>query len=92
MMTMYRNAPSDGFERLAPLFRELDRPALVLWGQKDPFVPVEQAYLQRQSFPSAQVVVLEDSGHWPFIDNPDEAARHIVPFLERQLAGVPAAA
>jgi pimeloyl-ACP methyl ester carboxylesterase len=92
MMTMYRDAPSDGFERLAPLFRELDRPALVLWGQKDPFVPVEQAYLQRQSFPSAEVVVLEDSGHWPFIDNPDEAARHIVPFLERQLAGVPAAA
>jgi pimeloyl-ACP methyl ester carboxylesterase len=91
MMTMYRAAPPDGFERLAPLFRELDRPALVLWGEKDPFVPVEQAYLQRESFPSAEVVVLEGSGHWPWIDNPEGAAAHIVPFLERQLAQAPTA-
>jgi pimeloyl-ACP methyl ester carboxylesterase len=86
MMTMYRAAPPDGFERLAPLFRELDRPALVVWGEKDPFVPVEQAHRQRESFPSAEVVVLEGSGHWPFVDNPEEAAAHIVPFLEAQLA------
>lgn len=84
MMEMYRGAPPSGFERLAPLFRELDRPALALWGAKDPFVPSGQAALQRESFPGAEVVVLEDSGHWPFIDNPDEASRHIVPFLERQ--------
>jgi pimeloyl-ACP methyl ester carboxylesterase len=92
MMTMYRAAPPDGFERLGPLFRELDRPALVLWGGKDPFVPVEQAHLQRDSFPSAEVVVLEDSGHWPFIDDPEGAASHIVPFLRRQLVGAAAPA
>ena len=92
MMQMYRDAPPSGFERLGPLFRELDRPALVLWGKKDPFVPAEQAYLQRESFPSADVVVLEGSGHWPFIDNPERAAEHIVPFLESQLVGAPGAA
>jgi pimeloyl-ACP methyl ester carboxylesterase len=86
MMTMYRAAPPGGFERLAPLFRKLDRPALVLWGERDPFVPVEQAHRQRESFPSAEVVVLEGSGHWPFVDNAEEAASHIVPFLEAQLA------
>lgn len=85
MMQMYRGAPPSGFERLAPLFRELDRPALALWGGKDPFVPSEQADLQRQSFPRAEVVVLEESGHWPYIDDPEGAAHHIVPFLERQL-------
>jgi pimeloyl-ACP methyl ester carboxylesterase len=92
MMTMYRAAPPGGFERLVPLFSKLDRPALVLWGRKYPFVPVEQAYRQKESFPSAEVVVLEDSGHWAFIDNPEEAAHHIVPFLERQLIPAPAAA
>jgi pimeloyl-ACP methyl ester carboxylesterase len=90
MMTMYRAAPPDGFERLAPLFRELDRPALVLWGENDPFVPVAQAHRQKESFPSADVVILEGSGHWPWIDNPEGAAAHIVPFLERQLTTVPA--
>ena len=85
MVTMYRNAPPGGFERLSPFFRELDRPALVLWGGKDPFVPSEQAHLQRESFPSAEVVVLEESGHWPWIDDPEGATNHIVPFLKRQL-------
>jgi pimeloyl-ACP methyl ester carboxylesterase len=86
MMQMYRAAPPDGFERLAPVFRKLDRPALVVWGERDPFVPVEQAFLQRESFPHADVVVLQGSGHWPFIDNPAEYAAHLLPFLERQLA------
>jgi pimeloyl-ACP methyl ester carboxylesterase len=89
MMTMYRAAPADGFERLAPLFRELDRPALVLWGENDPFIPVAQAHRQKASFPSADVVVLEGSGHWPWIDNPESAAAHIVPFLKHQLEKVP---
>ena len=85
MMEMYRGAPPGGFERLALIFRELDRPALVVWGEKDPFVPAEQAQLQRESFPSAEVHVLEDSGHWPFIDNADAAAARIIPFLREQL-------
>jgi pimeloyl-ACP methyl ester carboxylesterase len=85
VMRMYRSAPPTGFERLAPVFSQLDVPALVLWGRHDPACPVEQAELQRRSFPSANVVVLEDSGHWPFIDDREGAASHIIPFLERQL-------
>lgn len=86
MMRMYRASAASGFERLAPLFRQLDRPALVLWGEHDPFVPAEQAYRQRESFPSAEVVVLPDCGHWPWIEHPEAAAAHILSFLERQLA------
>jgi pimeloyl-ACP methyl ester carboxylesterase len=70
---------------LAPLLAPLDRPALVLWGAHDPFVSVEQAANQRESFPRAEVVVLDDSGHWPFLDDPDRAAAAIVPFLRGQL-------
>jgi pimeloyl-ACP methyl ester carboxylesterase len=69
------------------VFHSLDRPALVLWGRHDRACPVEQAELQRRSFPRAEVAVLEDSGHWPFIDDPDGAAAHIIPFLERQVTG-----
>jgi pimeloyl-ACP methyl ester carboxylesterase len=86
-MRFYRAAPPSSIERIAPALSRLDRPALVLWGAHDRFLPVEQAHLQRRSFPSAEVVILEDSGHWPFLDDPDRAAEHVVPFLERQLAG-----
>ncbi|MBX5468916.1 MAG: alpha/beta hydrolase [Thermoleophilaceae bacterium] len=72
-------------DALSAAFRALDRPALVVWGRQDPFIGVEQAELQRRSFPSARVVVLDDSGHWPFLDDPERVAAEIVPFMREQL-------
>lgn len=72
VLRLYRatGRPGRGGDRLAGALRSLDRPALVIWGARDPYIPVEQAYRQRQAFPHAEVVVINDSGHWPFIDNP----------------------
>jgi pimeloyl-ACP methyl ester carboxylesterase len=84
-LRFYRATPPPAMEFLAAPLRALDRPCLVLWGAHDPAVPVEQAERQRQSFPSAEVVVLDDSGHWPHVDDPDRAAGAILPFLQRQL-------
>lgn len=82
----YRSTPSGAFEILVPALRELDRPALVVWGAHDRFVPVVQAERQRLSFPSAEVVVLPDSGHYPHLDDPDGVAAAVVPFLRRAFA------
>ena len=84
-LAFYRASPPSGFERLIPIFHALDPPALVLWGAHDPAVPVAQANLQRQSFPSAEIVVLEDSGHWPYLDDPQRSAEAILPFLAAQI-------
>jgi pimeloyl-ACP methyl ester carboxylesterase len=84
-MRFYRATPAEVMGALTSVLRPLNRPALVLWGANDPFVPVEQADRQRVSFPSAKVVVLADSGHWPHIDDPESAARVIAPFLRDQL-------
>jgi pimeloyl-ACP methyl ester carboxylesterase len=84
MLAFYRATPAESMERLTEPLRALDRPALVVWGAHDPAVSVEQAERQRMSFPSAEVVVLPDSGHWPYLDDPEGAANSIVPFLERQ--------
>jgi len=48
-------------------------------------MPVKQAELQRVSFPSAEVHVLDDSGHWPMADNPDRVRELVVPFLRRMV-------
>ncbi|MBV9160567.1 MAG: hypothetical protein JO309_12545 [Pseudonocardiales bacterium] len=42
--------------------RSLDRPALVVWGARDPYLPVRYAQRQRETFPHAEVIVLADSG------------------------------
>jgi len=64
----------------------LDLPVLVVWGKQDPYVPVRFAEQQRSVFPNARVTILEDSGHWPFADNPEAVAGIVVPFLRSQLS------
>jgi pimeloyl-ACP methyl ester carboxylesterase len=75
-------------ERLLPL----DRPALVVWGRHDAFIPAEQAERQREAFPRAEVHVLEDSGHWPFADDPARVDALVIDFLRKQVGAVHRAA
>jgi pimeloyl-ACP methyl ester carboxylesterase len=87
VLKLYRNRTDDELlTQVAAAFKALDRPALVLWGGKDVFVPLRHAHQQRdEAFPSAEVVVLEESSHWPFVDDPEGAANAIVPFLRTQV-------
>lgn len=63
-------------------------PVLVLWGDGDRNLPVRYAAAQRAFFPAAEVHELAGSGHWPFIDEPEQTARLLVRFLRRAVAGV----
>jgi pimeloyl-ACP methyl ester carboxylesterase len=87
VLELYRatDKPDLLLELLGPQFRELDRPALVVWGRHDPFLPVEQAVNNREGFPRADIVVLEESGHFPFADDPEGTAAAVVPFLREQM-------
>lgn len=87
VLKLYRNRTDDALlQSVADLFRPLDKPALVVWGAKDPFVPVRHAEQQREiAFPSARVEVLPESGHWPFADDPEGVAAQVVPFLREQV-------
>jgi pimeloyl-ACP methyl ester carboxylesterase len=64
---------------------ELDRPALIVWGAKDPYVGPGRAEALKRAFPSAELIMLDQSGHFPFADDPDRVAEVIVPFLRAQL-------
>jgi len=66
--------------------RPLKLPALVIWGVNDPYLSVRYAEMQREFFAVDRVVRLEDSGHWPMIDNPVAVRKAIVPFLRKQVA------
>jgi pimeloyl-ACP methyl ester carboxylesterase len=64
---------------------ELDRPALIVWGAKDPFVGPGRAEALKRAFPSAELIMLDDSGHFPFADDPGRTAAAVLPFLRAQL-------
>ena len=86
VLKLYRATPDpdgDG-RRQAEALRPHDIPALVVWGARDPYIGVEAASRQQDAFPRAQVHVFEDSGHWPFVDDPERTAQVVIPFLREQ--------
>jgi pimeloyl-ACP methyl ester carboxylesterase len=88
ILRLYRATSDPGGEParlLAAALRPLDRPALVLWGRHDPYLPVRFAARQHEVFPRARIIILENSGHWPFADDPEGVARELLPFLRQQL-------
>jgi pimeloyl-ACP methyl ester carboxylesterase len=46
---------------------------------------VALAARQRDAFPSAEIAVLESSGHWPHADDPEAVGRLVEPFLRRSI-------
>jgi pimeloyl-ACP methyl ester carboxylesterase len=71
---------------LTEVLRPLQRPALVIWGRHDPYLPSALANRQREAFPGAEVQILDESGHWPFIDQADRVEQLCVGFLAQTLA------
>jgi pimeloyl-ACP methyl ester carboxylesterase len=67
--------------RLQSRLRALDRPALVIWGAHDPYLPIRYAHRQRETFPHAEIVILPDSGHWPMVDHPVALEQPVLRFL-----------
>ena len=85
LLRFYRGGNPPAWDRVSEALRKLDRPALVIWGRHDRFLRVSQAMEQLRSFPSAEVVVLADSGHYAHLDNPAEVNSRVVAFLQTQL-------
>lgn len=85
----YRNSARVATSTLPAELAPLDRPALVLWGARNRFVPVKHADDLLASFPSAKVVVLDDLGHYAHLEDPEQVAGHVLPFLERQVGTSP---
>jgi pimeloyl-ACP methyl ester carboxylesterase len=71
--------------RQAPVLRGADLPALVVWGARDAFVPVDVASRQVQAFPSARVEVIAGAGHWPQLDTPGRVGQLVDGFLATRM-------
>jgi pimeloyl-ACP methyl ester carboxylesterase len=85
ILKVYRGAEEDQIERWgraqANVLSQRRRPALILWGRHDPYLPPSMAERQREVFPGAPIHIFEQSGHWPFVDDPGRTASLVVPFV-----------
>jgi pimeloyl-ACP methyl ester carboxylesterase len=86
VLKLYRATPASAMGGLRDALRPLDRPALVVWGTGDAYIPWRQAERQLETFPSARVQLLEGLGHWPFLEDPGRVNEQVVPFLREVTA------
>jgi pimeloyl-ACP methyl ester carboxylesterase len=85
VLALYRATNTEDASVFSPLLRALDLPSIVIWGVHDRYVPVEFADGNREALPRAEVHLIQKAGHWPFIDQPDEVAALLLPFLKTVL-------
>ena len=76
---MYRSGDFSKLERFD--LAALGVPALLVWGEDDPFAPVAGAHRFAKEVPGARVEVIEGTGHFVFDDAPEQAAEALAAFL-----------
>jgi pimeloyl-ACP methyl ester carboxylesterase len=57
-------------------------PALLIWGTRDPIIPVEHGRATVERLPGSRLVEFEGAGHWPQLDDPDRFVAEITEFVE----------
>ena len=77
ILELYRSAPEDALAAAGSRLDELRCPALVVWGARDPYLPIEFGRAYAGRLPNAELVELADAGHWPWIERADVVERVI---------------
>jgi pimeloyl-ACP methyl ester carboxylesterase len=71
-------------------YPEIDVPALLLWGRHDRVVPLSVGESLVRALPQGHLVVLEECGHLPAEELPDESLKVLGAFLEGDGLNYPA--
>ncbi len=75
ILRLYRASPPDALARAGARLGALTCPALVLWGERDPYLPVDWAERYAAALGNATSERLAGAGHWPWLDRPEVVDR-----------------
>jgi pimeloyl-ACP methyl ester carboxylesterase len=57
-------------------------PTLIVWGERDPFIPVDHALAAHQAIPGSRLEIFEDVGHFPHCEAPARFIEVLVDFVK----------
>jgi pimeloyl-ACP methyl ester carboxylesterase/CRP-like cAMP-binding protein len=66
---------------LSGKLRDIQVPALVLWGAEDNTVPLRDAGIVADEWPQADLRILPKAGHWPHFERDDTTRRQVAAYL-----------
>jgi pimeloyl-ACP methyl ester carboxylesterase len=62
---------------------QLDMPTLILWGDHDTWIPLEDGQKFAWDIEHSELLVLENTGHVPMEESPEESVGPMIDFLKR---------
>lgn len=80
ILRLYRSSPPETLAAAGSRLGEIGAPALVVWGKRDPYIPSRFAQEYATALGGAELLELDDAGHWPWLDRPDVIER-VVEFV-----------
>jgi haloalkane dehalogenase len=84
-LELYRSGDFEKLERFEGRLAALGVPALLVWGAHDPFAPPATAHRFARELPDAELVMIEDAGHFVWEDAPLRCAEAVTAFLAARL-------
>jgi pimeloyl-ACP methyl ester carboxylesterase len=64
------------------LYLASEMPTLIVWGRRDPMIPVRHAGIAQRGMPGSRLEVFDDAGHFPQLDEPLRFARVLADFID----------
>jgi pimeloyl-ACP methyl ester carboxylesterase len=71
-----------GFEREPEKINTITTPTLIIWGEKDGLIPVENASLFQKNIKGSKLEILPNVGHVPMEEAPKKVAELITAFIQ----------
>jgi pimeloyl-ACP methyl ester carboxylesterase len=81
ILRLYRSADSSELARTGAALDRLEAPALIVWGEADPWLPVTVGETYATALPHTSIDRVKNAGHWPWLDSPDVVDR-VASFLQ----------
>jgi len=66
------------------LLKNLQTPTLILWGDMDRVLHISGAKILEAVMPNAKSVIMEEVGHLPMLEKPEESADIFLNFLSEK--------
>lgn len=81
-MAAKRLVPKD-YERVIAAYKEIQAPALVVWGEKDRWISPKMGQRLSKDLPYAKLAILKDCGHMPMEECPEKFNKLLASFLKK---------
>ena len=82
---MIRTARRWNANRIQRDARFISQPTMLIWGEADTHIPIEEAFRLRDAIPSNRLVVFRNCGHLPPTECPEQFVQVVSEFCQNRL-------